>query len=1043
MVVVVRGSPRGCMGHFLNELSTAYAVDKFGTRAIVPTSALADHTRSKIMGDAAAIRSSVALTLRQLADERMSSSPRAKPVISDLESQLLIRKIVVNHPEELPLFYRDGRPRLGLVHSIHAFISTLGDYRVDYPAVLGELQSAKSNQLAFILSEYRRELGELDVLDQRGVLDWAIGDIREHGVKETRKLFFFGLFAPTPSEREMITALCQACPDATYYQIHISGHPVFAEDISWLTPSSEIAIDLDERNKAMVGVFCGKKESQDAVTVYASSYANPLTELRQMAANIRRLLDEGEDPSSISVLLPMREKFAPMVREVMADHGIPASFSIGVGFSESPSIQAIFDLLSVVQNGYRTKDIIDLLSLPLIKHYFDFEGRRKLLHSWDVRELAQVLSASVGKDELLSDLPRTVPDPDRDDTLPTIDVSASLQVRSAHEGVRTLVKTLEVLEGKKTLFQHVSSLRNVLKQMKIGAELDRLDDKRIAERERRALALYSGLLNELGRGSMVLSDQLLSLDEFVEIHRTQVVSETYIPERAGAGAIEVTGLRAGQLVERKHVFIPAMVDGDLPRIHVSYPFATPEEVERMGVLVDRELLRQEKYYFLSALLSSTGHIYLSHHNSDRDKTALASPFLKAVQDALRTTELEVSPDLHSLLETQRQVGRAITLQDHNLTEHIGLEAIEAACRCINMEEIYRRGTYRSAYDGIMEAQDVVEALKLIHEGKTYSPSQICTYSYCPFQYYLKYVMMLQGKSVSRDVMIIGSKVHSILEKFYSERIASGKGRVTAPEEAEALEKIRAIALEQTAEWESQRLRASLNRLVGFGPVRGALAIFIEREVKKGLNGMNPLFLEHWIAPTDDDQQHHVRVPLRGDGASFINLAGRIDRVDAAADGRFFVIDYKTGSVSRPDAAEDLQIPLYIMAMEASNPGMKSIGGGYYVLTTSGTARMVPSILDFNAPEVAHLKGRIEGLPPFVEQMDAARKRVATLVEDIESGKFSLSHNGRAGMGRECGPSCDYYCLCRFDSSRLLDMAGGERDESPVAIDAEEYEEGGE
>ena len=62
----------------------------------------------------------------------------------------------------------------------------------------------------------------------------------------------------------------------------------------------------------------------------------------------------------------------------------------------------------------------------------------------------------------------------------------------------------------------------------------------------------------------------------------------------------------------------------------SIHFVPEAEVER-GLLTRTDILRQERYCFLTALLSSEGRIYLSWHRTEADKPVLRSMFLDAVE----------------------------------------------------------------------------------------------------------------------------------------------------------------------------------------------------------------------------------------------------------------------------------------------------------------------------------------------------------------------------------------------------------------------------
>jgi RecB family exonuclease len=108
------------------------------------------------------------------------------------------------------------------------------------------------------------------------------------------------------------------------------------------------------------------------------------------------------------------------------------------------------------------------------------------------------------------------------------------------------------------------------------------------------------------------------------------------------------------------------------------------------------------------------------------------------------------------------------------------------------------------------------------------------------------------------------------------------------------------------------------------------------------------------------------------------VAGRIDRMDRAADGSVNIVDYKTGKArSQEDADESLQLSIYAMAANAK--------WGYRV-----------GALAFH-----NLEGNVAVLSKRTEfQLEQARERVLAVARGIAEGNFK--------------PKPDFYCnFCAF------------------------------
>jgi CRISPR/Cas system-associated exonuclease Cas4 (RecB family) len=108
------------------------------------------------------------------------------------------------------------------------------------------------------------------------------------------------------------------------------------------------------------------------------------------------------------------------------------------------------------------------------------------------------------------------------------------------------------------------------------------------------------------------------------------------------------------------------------------------------------------------------------------------------------------------------------------------------------------------------------------------------------------------------------------------------------------------------------------------------------------------------------------------------VAGRIDRIDRAADGSVNIVDYKTGKArSQEDADESLQLSIYTMAAHEK--------WGYRV-----------GALVFH-----NLEGNVQVSSRRTEfQLEEARQRVAAVARGIAEGNFD--------------PKLDYHCnFCAF------------------------------
>jgi DNA helicase-2/ATP-dependent DNA helicase PcrA len=126
------------------------------------------------------------------------------------------------------------------------------------------------------------------------------------------------------------------------------------------------------------------------------------------------------------------------------------------------------------------------------------------------------------------------------------------------------------------------------------------------------------------------------------------------------------------------------------------------------------------------------------------------------------------------------------------------------------------------------------------------------------------------------------------------------------------------------------------------------------------------------------------------------VAGRIDRMDRAADGSVAIVDYKTGKArSQEDADESLQLSIYAMAAREK--------WGYHV------GALVFHNLEGNVPVVSR---RSEF------QLESAREQVLDVARGIAAGNFDPK------VGRHCN-FCAFRGLCPAQEKWIPDLSSNQ------------------
>ncbi len=220
------------------------------------------------------------------------------------------------------------------------------------------------------------------------------------------------------------------------------------------------------------------------------------------------------------------------------------------------------------------------------------------------------------------------------------------------------------------------------------------------------------------------------------------------------------------------------------------------------------------------------------------------------------------------------------------------------------------------------------------------------YLKCPYRFYLKHVLRLRAQDDQArelDPLGFGVLAHAVLEGF---------GRSELKDSAQA---------DVIAGWLSEALDDQARGRLGDQP---GVAVRLQLE---SLRARLQAFAS-WQAEQADQgwRIEQVEVPLRGDltvdGQGF-GVRGKIDRVDVHADGRWRVLDYKTGDAGEPPKRAhrvggkwvSLQLPLYLDLVPQLSEQLGLAGeaaeAGYVVLPKKLDA-VKAQMADWSADELA-------------------------------------------------------------------------------------------
>jgi RecB family exonuclease len=438
---------------------------------------------------------------------------------------------------------------------------------------------------------------------------------------------------------------------------------------------------------------------------------------------------------------------------------------------------------------------------------------------------------------------------------------------------------------------------------------------------------------------------------------------------------------------------------------VHEPEAAPAAFTALATVDDR--VARERRRFQRAIAQATERLVLSYPRADArtGRERLPSLFFVTAAAALAGRPLSgvelaaaVSEDTLATLELDDAVDRGE--RDRVRVRRSGEEAARAIAAG---SPFFRRSRQASRarwtrdltkYDGLVHPLPDAVAARLdpVTAGYPMSASRLATFARCGFQYLLQHVLRLEAalepeERMSLDALERGSAFHDTAEKFLRERRDQGR----LPVRDDASERSRLLELADEALdalirtspprfsvlWEKERTR-----------FQEAMLAWLTREAKLAARS-TPLHFEVSFGPAREraEGEPHSDAPVAvdlGDGRT-LAVSGKIDRIDARADGTLVLRDYKTGRAPTDPflfrGGQQLQMSFYLLAAERLFPG-RTVSDAF---------------LDYVDG------GRQVALDPAALRGEKFRELLRGLVDAIAGGAFVQEHTS-------CR-FCDYKAVC--------------------------------
>lgn len=1027
---LIRCAPDDVVRLALKQFMKAYRDAPLDTFLLMPTSAACGRAVDLLVKEGFSVFTSRICTLADLAISEFESHMN-RILLDDPSEEIVIGRILSDNPSKYPLFQRSFKDLTSIIPELLAFISTIDEFMIDQTRTWSDRQDKRASELRELWSEYKRYLSESGLIDTRSFVQAVTEAMKEGKGLHIKHLIVAGFYEPKPLETHLISRLMERADEATVVLPHPETRSVSLDDGSWLAPGK---ID-DVASPTLVRLFDDDEVKLDR-ELSVAEFKDPLDEARHVAQEIGRLLLAGVDPSAVCVLLPRRKEMYPVIESAFLEFQTPYDLAFSKDLHESMAVTAVLGLLDVVSSGYGREEVVRLLKSPYLKFDIDLDGNKERISGSRLDRLSREAGVIEGREnwsKQLLTLAASMREEASSPEVPPFRVEA--MNRKAEEAERTarllesLFERLSGIEGRMSVRARCGRLRGILIEGRFSDHLF-CSERSMVYRDGRASQKLLEALESMEKAEHLLGETKQALDEFISQLRLVASAGGFRDRPRMEGAVQISGLRASYLLSYDHVFIVGMNDGDIPFLGAGNAFISESDVQELGLLTRKDLLRQERFYFLSSLLCGKKSIHLSRPLAVDGKPKVASCFLEDIQRKLRPERWGQDEVIGSRLVSQKAAGEMIggkRAVDQIRTE-LPIDVAEVARRKV-IEDEHRTEDYDSPFDAMLMDKKVLAQLDAkFTEDAIFSPSALESYARCPFSYYMKNVLRLEPfpeAALDLDAKGRGSLFHYIAYRFYSELRSKGDTRLD-PDNVEAyVSLISEIAEQEMALYSFSGARWEASRLVMLGKEggrRGLLRAFVENEVASAYPLSPTLFeLSFGRRPPQDCDPASSQAPMTiklGEGEpSQLKLAGRIDRIDMDEQKRFFIIDYKTGK--SPTQAEikkgkALQLPLYMEAVRSMMPGSRPLGAAYYQVKSEAKLGLDTVIAGKEEEElVRKIVGGKTLVPSLSEIIATAKMSAQACVQGMRSGRFHP-----AMSGRDCSDYCEYWTVCRFDAMRM-------------------------
>lgn len=849
-------------------------------------------------------------------------------------------------------------------HSIYSTIQTLrlAGYRKETLNSNDFISTDKAEDLAGILSEYEKALSSYGFIDRAALLSMALE------------------FAQMDEKRVVIL---QSNLDLTYLEEQFL-RKVIPESVYKLPLAPVLGVNIPEKT-SIGSVHWGSptplsylyqpREASSEPNLYIFTAKTEEMEVKQILEKIKT----SKSPLDESVVYYTNaDAYITLFYHLSQKMDIPMTFGEGLPVSFTRPGRLVSGLLAWIQSNYSVPAFLDMLNEGLLDLKDDAPAKARI--SRVLRDLQIGWSQERYLIHLDFEIERLREKLIQEDENPSFEERIK-DLTWLKQWYSTIFKKLPPENSTMNYKQVLTGIAYLLKNnCQTNAGLD--------------VIAKSTLLEEIETILPYADESLSSYDVFEKV-KDLLLSVRVKLSRPKPGHLHISSYKRGIYNSREQVFIVGLDNKKFPGNSSEDPLLLDTERGQLGngLPLLRENGQVNVYTMLQVLANSVGSVTVSYCNFDMNDNRVVNPAfvvlqcyrlmtgnkdadftaLKSLPSAIIANDIFEEKDYWNEKLTNpetHQLNAGILNYFKNVQHGI---AAETARNTMNFSE----------YDGLVHI-DADQYDPRLNQEKTLSAGKLETLAKCPYSYFLREVLNVRPvEDVSfdankwLDAATRGSLLHSIFENFYK-KLQQDHAKPSFENHLELIIMIAQNLMEQQKEILPPPNERVYQR--ERSDILACCEIFLKEEEPHSEN-YEPLHFEYSFGIGDKDPAI-INLP-----SGPVKISGIIDRVDQSHDGKYHIIDYKTGSTygyaknAAFKGGRQLQHMIYALAIEQHlNLGEGAVEeSSYYFPTLKGLAQRFTRKQDRTL--------RTNGLDILEKLIDAVKHGHFEMTDDVNDCKF--------------------------------------------------------